>query len=136
MNKIRVLLVDNNKKFLSTAKNFLSSDPSIDVIDFSFSGEEGIEKVKLLNPDLVLMDLSMPGMGGLKATNFIKSLINPPKIIILTLYDTPEYRNEVKISGADGFVSKSEFGTELIPLIKKIFSYHNTDDSLISDFVR
>jgi len=66
-------------------------------------------------------DIAMPQMNGIKAARIIKSRPNPPKVIIVTLYDNAEYRNEGKAAGTDSFVSKSEFGTRLLPFIHALF---------------
>lgn len=116
MNKQRVLLVDDSLQFLDTASNIINANNNVEIIGRAFSGEEAIRKTTLDRPDLVLMDVSMPGIGGLTATRLIKKMVNPPKVIILTMYDTDEYRNEAKAAGADGFVSKSDF-VDKVPAI-------------------
>ena len=90
------------------------------MLAIALSGEEGLEKFYELNPDIILLDLSMPGVGGLQVTRMLKSQNVSAKIIIVTLYDTPEYSNLAKIAGADGFLPKSEFGTKIIPLINNL----------------
>jgi DNA-binding NarL/FixJ family response regulator len=60
-------------------------------------------------------------MNGIEAARIIKSRPDPPKVIIVTLYDNAGYRNEGKAAGIDGFVSKSEFGARLLPLIHALF---------------
>ncbi|MCP4516579.1 MAG: response regulator transcription factor, partial [Delftia sp.] len=72
--------------------------------------------------DLVLMDLAMPGMSGLEATRQIKARPSGPRVIILTLYDSPEYRAAAQELGADGFVIKSEFFDQLQPAIHTLFA--------------
>lgn len=121
MDLIRTLLVDDNPKFLEAASRFLISDPYIDVIATSLSGEEAIEQVNRLNPDLVLMDIALPGINGLDATRRIKSLPDPPYVIILTLHDNDEYRNASQAVQADDFIAKSDFGNDLLNKIYKLF---------------
>jgi DNA-binding NarL/FixJ family response regulator len=67
------------------------------------------------------MDLAMPEMNGLEATRQIKALSNPPQIILVAMYDNPEYRSASKAVHADGFIPKSEFGEQLFPLIQLLF---------------
>jgi len=117
---MRILLVDDNKEFLDVAERFLSADPQIEIVGRVFSGEAGIEAVNRLKPDLVLMDIAMPGMSGLDAIRKIKEQPDPPMVVVLTLYDNPEYRTVAKEIRADGFLSKSEFGTRLLPLIDEL----------------
>jgi two-component system, chemotaxis family, chemotaxis protein CheY len=117
MGLIRTLLVDDSADFLDSAEQFLSADHNIEVIGRSQSGPEAIDEVSRLRPDLVLMDLAMPGMNGLEATQAIKAIDSPPRVIILTLYDNPEYRAAAGHVGADAFLTKSDFGERLLALI-------------------
>jgi two-component system invasion response regulator UvrY len=121
MKPIRVLLVDDNAQFLRTASRLLAKDARIIIAGEVQSGHEALELVKEEAPDLVLMDLAMPGINGLDATRQIKQHTNAPLIIILTFYDNAEYRDAARLAGADGFVAKSELGTKLAPLIQGLF---------------
>lgn len=117
MTSIHVLLVDDNAAFLNSALHLLAVDERCNVIGQAISGRDALEKTKLLCPDVVVMDLAMPEMNGLEATRQIKRCSKSPYVIILTLYDSPEYRTAVQLAGADGFVAKSEVGVALLPLI-------------------
>lgn len=117
---IRLLLVDDNAEFLRVAADFLSTDPWVDVVGQARSGRDALRRVVHLDPDLVIMDLAMSGMDGLEATRRIKSQPDAPHVIILTLYDSTEYRVMAQESGADGFVAKSELGERLLPLIHEL----------------
>ncbi len=121
MSPLRVLLVDDSHDFLESAARFLSEYPSLEIVGWTFSGRDARELVARLQPDLVLMDLTMPGMNGLEATRQIKALPGAPCVVILTLYDNHEYRSAAEAAGADGFVTKSELGTQLLPLIHTFF---------------
>ena len=121
MQVIRTLLVDDSSDFLDAAMRFLSSDPQIEIIGHSLTGTDAIQDVKRLHPDLVLMDLAMPGMNGLETTRQIKETPNAPLVIILTLHDNYEYRMASKAVHADGFIPKSEFGVQLLPHIYALF---------------
>ena len=120
MEPISVLLVDNSPEFLQVAAAFLSVNPEVAVVGNARSGEEGLRLTAELRPDLVLMDLIMPGMNGLKATKMIKRQVTPPKVIILTLYDIPEYRAAAAAAGADGFLDKAKFTEGLLPLMRDV----------------
>lgn len=119
--KLRTLLVDDSPKFVEAAANFLSGQPDLEIVGRANSGQDALRMVQESSPDLVLMDLSMPQMDGFEATKKIKAGANPPAVIILTFYDYPEYRDKSKSAGADGFVSKADFGTELLPMIQALF---------------
>jgi DNA-binding NarL/FixJ family response regulator len=117
MSSIRILLVDDNPEFLSAASHFLTTDPEIEIVGFANSGRSALEQVKRLEPDVVLMDLAMPDMNGLEATSRIKAQAKAPYVVILTLYDNQEYRAQAMAANANGFIAKSDFGTQLLPLI-------------------
>lgn len=118
---LRILLVDDNPAFLKSTTRFLSVNGQLEIVGCVLSGGEALEQMPTLSPDLVLMDLAMPGINGLEATRHIKAQPNAPYIVILTLSDNSEYRAAAKAVGADGFVSKSEIGTALLPLIHSLF---------------
>ncbi len=122
MPSLRILLVNDNFTFLESATRFLATDARLEIIGRVLSGGEALEQVPRLCPDLVLMDLSMPGMNGLEATRRIKAQPSAPYVIILTLNDSKEYRAAALAVGADGFVTKSEIGTALLPLLHSLFA--------------
>lgn len=122
MSFVRILLVDDSLTFLESATRFLSANERLEIIGRALSGGEALEQVSQLCPDLVLMDLTMPGMNGLEATRRLKARQSAPYVIILTLSDSSEYCAAAVAAGADGFVTKSEFGTALLPLIHSLFA--------------
>lgn len=120
---IRVLLVDDSSEFLKMLSKFLASAPEVDLIGIARTGQDAIKFSAELSPDLILMDLIMPEINGLEATRRIKTMPDPPIIIILTGHDTPEYRSEAVNAGADGFVSKPELFHELLPLMRRLTNF-------------
>ncbi len=118
---IKTLIVDDSSDFLEVEKGFLSMEPHIEIIGEALTGMQSIEMTLKLKPDLVLMDLALPDISGIEATKKIKETENPPYVVILTLYDNPEYKGLAEKSGADGFITKSEFATRLITVINNLF---------------
>lgn len=118
--RIKILLVDDNEDFLDSAERFLATDPLCCVVGKALSGETGVELAKELRPDVVLMDLMMPGMNGFDAARNIRMGQNPPLIIMLTLYDVDVYRSLARASGADAFITKDNMGSQVVPLIKNL----------------
>lgn len=118
---MRLLLVDDSIEFLEAAERFLNQEEGIEIVGKARSGEEALVSARELKPDLILMDIAMPGINGLEATRRIKAEADPPMVILLTLYDSPEYRAVSKEVKADGFVTKSEFTEDLLPLIRRLF---------------
>lgn len=121
MPPVSILLVDDNARFLDSVERFITAVAPYEIAGRALSGQEALARVGVVQPDLVLMDLAMPGMNGLEATRAIKTAAQPPRVIIMTMYDTPEYRVAAGEAGADGFVIKSEFAAELLPLIARLF---------------
>jgi DNA-binding NarL/FixJ family response regulator len=119
---VRVVIVDDNPDFIESAVRFLADYPQIDVVGRAQSGREGLEVANQMQPDLVLMDLAMPGMNGLEAARALKNKPNSPRVVMLTLHDLSEYRAAGQAAGADGYVSKSDLGEGLLPLVDALFA--------------
>ena len=122
MPPIRILLVDDSPEFLESAAGYLANQPDLRVVGRALSGPAALEQAAVLRPDLVLMDIALPGMNGLEAARQIKAWPAPPRIIILTLHDNPEYRSAAAAVRADGFVAKSDFGVQLLPVVRALFA--------------
>jgi DNA-binding NarL/FixJ family response regulator len=121
MEQVNVLLVDNKQEFLDAAVRFLLTDSRIQIAGIVLSAYEAIDKIRQLRPDLVLIEISMPGLNGLQATALIKALPQAPCVIIVSFYDYSEYYAAAKVVQADGFISKNDFGIKVFPLIESLF---------------
>jgi DNA-binding NarL/FixJ family response regulator len=119
---IRILLVDDDPDFLRSIRQFLEVDQRTEVVGSVRSSREALEEVSRLQPDLVLMDIVMPGTSGLEAARQIKAQPGAPRVILLTLHDDKAYRDEAENIHADGFVSKSEAGVKLLSVIYALFA--------------
>jgi DNA-binding NarL/FixJ family response regulator len=117
----RTLLVDDNAGFRRSMKEFLALEPDIEVVGEAADGREAILKARELRPDLVLMDVRMPGMSGIDATRQLKDEMPELKIIILTIFDLQAYRDAAMASGANGYVTKGSLFEELLPAIRGAF---------------
>lgn len=117
---VRVLLVDDSPAFLRALRNLIGDWAGIEVLDMVNSGELAVERVRELRPDLVLMDISMPGMGGLEATRRIKAQPGAPRVVFVSLEDRATLPT-VRGLGGDGFVSKTEVFERLMPAIVRLF---------------
>ena len=118
----RVLLVDDNQDFMKAAKRFLRGVPGLELVGQANSGEQALELSAALHPDLVVMDLAMPGMNGLAATRRIKQQPNAPKVVIVTLHTHSALRALACDAGADGFLQKDHFVDELPRLLAALFA--------------
>jgi DNA-binding NarL/FixJ family response regulator len=119
--RLRVMVVDDNPVVAERLAAVLSEDPRVHVCDRVESGLLAFARIAADRPDAVLMDLQMPGIGGLAAIKRIKELVGPPAIIAVTLYDTDEMRSQAAAAGADAFVPKSRVGTDLLPALLALF---------------
>lgn len=118
---IRVLLVDDNLDFLKSTADFLSRRPGLELVGCATSAAEALDLVRHVDVDVVLMDYAMPGMNGLEATRRIKDRAAPPKVVMLTFHDAPEYREAARAAGADAFVAKAEMDSRLIAVLDSLF---------------
>lgn len=118
---IKVLLVDDSERFLDSAERFLGAVERIAVVGRARSGPEAVALVERLAPDLVLMDLSMPGMSGLEATRLIKQRLGAPRVIIVSLHDGPNHL-AAATAAADAFVGKADFADAVLPTIDGLFT--------------
>jgi len=120
MNVIKTLIVDDSADFRNLLKQFFSGQNDIKVVGQAENGHEAVEKAAKLKPDLILMDIRMPRMNGLKAMNQIKGL-EKIKMIVLTAFDIQEYREAAKEAGASAFVIKKSLVSKLMPAIQEAF---------------
>ena len=117
---LRILLVDDNPLFLNRASQWLAKQPGIHIVGQATSGEEGIEQVFLLNPDLVVMDLAMPTMNGHEAAQQIKRRSEATRVILISMHNHETF-SENCLLHTDGFVPKDDLYSRLIPLIWALF---------------
>ncbi len=118
MDKLRTLLIDDNKGFVVLAKHLLSSVSEVEVVGCGYDGFDAVRMAEELRPDLIIIDLAMPGMGGLQATRLIKAQDSPPRVIIASHYDDASHREHAAGAGADGFVNKQEFEHRIPELVR------------------
>lgn len=134
MDQIKVLLVDDSQEFVEVLKEYFFINPQFPVVGWAESGDSAIRKVQELQPDLVFMDIFMPGMNGLEATRQIKKLSHPPRIIMLTVFDDAEYRRASADVGADGFICKTDIAKEMPIALEKLFGVKSyTNEAVASD---
>jgi DNA-binding NarL/FixJ family response regulator len=98
---IRIFLADDHPEFIEAAIRFLSADPDIEIVGRALSGQDTLEQVAFLQPDLALFDLEMPVLNGLDATRCSKAFAGSPQVINVTLYDNPKYLAAAAAVGVD-----------------------------------
>ncbi|MGH7500234.1 MAG: response regulator [Longimicrobiales bacterium] len=135
---IRILLVDDHVLLRAGLKALLEAEEDMKVVGEASTGEEAIEKVKFLKPAVVVMDLSMPGMGGLDATREIAAA-GTTKVLVLTMHAEEEYLLAVLEAGGSGYVKKTSADTDLTAAIRtvandEVFLYPNAARLLLQGF--
>ena len=117
MSKIRIGIADDHKLFRKGVIELLASDPGLEVVLEANSGTNLIEQMPTSKPDLVLMDLKMPGMDGMEATKFFKAHYPEVKIIVLSMIDDDKFILHLIKLGANGYLPKNTDPLELLNAI-------------------
>jgi DNA-binding NarL/FixJ family response regulator len=118
--KIRILLVEDHETVRVGVKLILSAQADMDVVGEAGDGREAIARAQELSPDLVVMDVSMPGMSGLKATGRLLELCPQTKVLMLTRHTDDGYLQELLRAGASGYVLKQSAPGELVRAIRAV----------------
>jgi two-component system response regulator NreC len=139
VDKIRILLVDDHAIMRDGIRALLSLHDDIEVVGEASEGKEAVEKAQELLPDVVIMDIAMPGMDGLEATRRIMKKSPKMKVLVLTQHDNKEYILSVIKAGASGYVPKRALGSELVSAIRAVrqgdsFLYPSAATALIEDY--
>ncbi len=119
-NLIRVMLVDDHALVREGTRRLLETESDVEVVAEAASGEEAIEAAKTLRPAIAIMDIAMPGMGGIEATRVIKERCPETAVLVLSAYDDEPYLMALLEAGAAGFLLKNVHGQELINAIRAV----------------
>lgn len=122
MSDIRILLVDDQELIRYGFRLMLDAKPGITVVGEAEDGDQAIDAVGRLHPDVVLMDVRMPGVGGIEATRRITGLHSHTRVLILTTYDLDEYAFSALGAGAAGFLLKDTRPDDLVAAIRAVHS--------------
>ena len=118
MNKIKVLITDDQIELANEIKSVLETDESLQVVGVATDGFVALEKMREIVPDVVLMDIRMPNMNGVVATQRIKAEYPQTKVLVLTTFDDSDYILNAINNGASGYLLKDIGGVALIDAIK------------------
>jgi len=117
MDDIRLLLVDDHDVVRVGLKSFLQTQEGLSVVAEAANGEQAIEKALLVKPDVILMDITMPGMDGLEATRRLRNLCPESLVLALTVHDDKQYFMQMLAAGASGYITKQSAADDLVAAI-------------------
>lgn len=145
---IKVMLVDDHTVLRDGLKNIIGLESDISHVEEAENGEDAIKKLEIIKPDVVVMDINLPGMNGVEATGMIKKRYPNIKVLVLTMYNHDEYLMAALNQGADGYLLKDSPSEQVISAIrsvakgesilhpsmtKKLINYHQQqDDKLLT----
>jgi len=119
---IRVLIADDHRLFAEALEAILATDKRIEVVAHAGDGREAVELARTLEPDVVLMDISMPVMDGIEATEELRANGNDVCILMLTGSNSRDDVDRARKAGAAGYVTKDRIAAELIDAILEVVS--------------
>ncbi|WP_180126477.1 response regulator transcription factor [Rhodoferax sp. BLA1] len=114
---LQILLVDDNLTFLASVKKSLKLVPNTSVLAEAHDGVQALALAQQLQPDLVLLDIVMPGLSGLEVAKAMQAWPRAPQVLFLSMHDNESYRLAAESLGSLGLVSKSNFVNELLPIL-------------------
>jgi DNA-binding NarL/FixJ family response regulator len=137
MTTIELLLVDDHAVLRAGLKTLLNSQSDMKVVAEAGNGNEALDRFVESNPDIVLMDISMPGLTGMEVTKEIKKRDKEARILVLTMHDDESYLHQMLRAGASGFVPKKAADTELLDAIRATYrGEHFIHSSMTSGFMQ
>ena len=138
--KARVLIADDHTIVRSGVRLLLQAEPDIEVVGEALNGDKALALAESLRPNVILMDIAMPGMDGLEATRQIKARFPDMHVLVLTMHRSDEYFFEMLKAGASGYVLKGAETNELIGAIRavargEVFLYPTMAKQLLQDYL-
>src|SRR5688572_5578000 len=118
MSKIRILLADDHQIMRDGLKSLLATQSDMEVIGEAVNGQEACQKAKELRPDVVIMDIAMPGMNGAQATEALKQTCPKVKVVALSAYEDGEYLRQMLKAGASGYLLKNSSVSEVARAVR------------------
>ena len=140
MSKIKVLVVDDHAMFREGIRSLLAGYDDIEILGEAINGKEAVEKACQLAPHVVLMDITMPVMGGLEATRRIQKECPNARVLVLTQHEDSEYVLSMIKVGAKGYISKTANASELVSAIRTVhkgesYLYPSAATALVEEYL-
>lgn len=117
---VRILLADDHEVVRQGLRTILKARPEWEIVGEAENGQEAIEAVKELNPDVIILDITMPMVSGLEATQAISKLKADTRILIFTMHDSKSLVKAVRKAGASGYVLKSRAARDLVNAVQTL----------------
>jgi two-component system nitrate/nitrite response regulator NarL len=117
---LRVLLADDHPLVREGLKGCLAGEPGIEVVGEAEDGAEAVRKAHELGPDLVLMDLDLPGLNGLEATAILRRELSHVRVLVFTIHHEPQYVTQAVKAGAHGYIAKDAPPSELLAAVHRV----------------
>jgi len=141
MAPIRLLLVDDHEVVRAGLRMLFQAEADLEIVGEVGSGQEALQAARQLRPDVVIMDIAMPGMNGIEATRQIKEANPDTAVLALTMHDDEQYFFEMLQAGASGYVPKRAAPDDLISAIRvvsqgNVFLYPSLAELLVKDFLQ
>ncbi len=138
--RIRVLIADDHTIVRSGVRLLLDAKPDIEIVGEARDGNEALALIEALHPDVVLMDIAMPGMDGLEATRQVKERWPDIQVLVLTMHRTEDYFFEMLKAGASGYVLKGAETSDLVNAVRvvgrgEVFLYPTMAQQLVQDYL-
>lgn len=128
MGRVRTLIVEDHTRVRAQIRELLARETNIEVIGEAADGEEAIHRIEQLRPDLILMDVGLPGTNGIEATRRVKTTAPHTLIVMLSLHDPASYCAQAIEAGASGCVSKRRMHSDLIPTLRALLPHSEGSD--------
>ncbi len=141
MSKIRVLVADDHLLLREGIRSLLAKVPDIEIVGEAGDGEEAVAKAEQLKPDVVLMDITMPRLGGLEASRLIRQKEPNTRVLILTMHETDQYLRGMLEAGVSGYLLKTTATSDLILAIRAVhqgdvYLYPSIARMLVADYLK
>ena len=141
MDRIKLLLVDDHELVRAGLRMLLKAQPDMELVAEASSGAEAIELAQLHQPDVVLMDITMPGMNGMEATRQLKAYCPEIAVLALTIHEEEEYFFQMLEAGAAGYVPKRAAPEDLLHAIQmvrqgEVFLHSSMAQALVKDYLQ
>ena len=134
---VKILIVDDHDVVRHGLRSFLAVRPDWEICGEPRTGDEAVQAVADLKPDLVILDITMPGISGLEAATRIRALGTAVRVLIFTMHESPRIAIDVHEAGAHGFVQKSQASRDLILAVERLLSgetfFGHQEDALSQD---